>query len=61
MASKKLKVTLVRSPAGQMANHRECVRALGLKKMHQTVELNDTPAIRGLINKVHYLVAVDGE
>lgn len=61
MASKKLKVTLVRSPAGQMANHRDCVRGLGLRRMHHTVELEDTPAIRGLINKVRYLLAVEGE
>lgn len=61
MAGKKLKVTLVRSPAGQMANHRDCVRGLGLRRMHHTVELEDTPAIRGLINKVRYLLAVEGE
>lgn len=61
MASKKVKVTLVRSPVGQMANHRECVRGLGLRKMHHTVELEDTPAVRGLINKVRYLLAVEGE
>ena len=61
MASKKLKVTLVRSPVGQMANHRDCVRGLGLRRMHHTVELEDTPAIRGLINKVRYLLAVEGE
>lgn len=61
MASNKLKVTLVRSPVGQMANHRECVRGLGLRRMHHTVELEDTPAVRGMINKVRYLLAVEGE
>ena len=61
MASKKVKVTLVRSPVGQMANHRECVRGLGLRRMHHTVELEDTPAVRGMINKVRYLLAVEGE
>jgi large subunit ribosomal protein L30 len=61
MASKKLKVTLVRSPVGQMANHRDCVRGLGLRRMHHTVELEDTPAVRGMINKVRYLLAVEGE
>jgi large subunit ribosomal protein L30 len=61
MASKKVKVTLVRSPVGQMAKHRECVRGLGLRRMHQTVELEDTPAVRGMINKVRYLLAVEGE
>jgi len=61
MASKKVKITLVRSPVGQMAKHRECVRGLGLRRMHQTVELEDTPAVRGMINKVRYLLAVEGE
>lgn len=61
MAKKTVKITLVRSPAGQMANHRLCVRGLGLRRMHQTVEVEDTPAVRGLINKVRYLLAVEGE
>ena len=61
MASKKLKVTLVRSPVGQMSNHRDCVRGLGLRRMNHTVEVEDTPAVRGLINKVRYLLAVEGE
>jgi large subunit ribosomal protein L30 len=61
MASKKLNVTLVRSPVGQMANHRDCVRGLGLRRMHHTVELEDTPAVRGMVNKVRYLLAVEGE
>ena len=61
MASKKLKVTLVRSPVRQMENHRLCVRGLGLRRMHHTVEVDDTPATRGLINKVRYLLAVEGE
>ncbi|MCB1670308.1 MAG: 50S ribosomal protein L30 [Gammaproteobacteria bacterium] len=61
MAGKKVKVTLVRSPVGQMAKHRDCVRGLGLRRMHQSVELEDTPAVRGMINKVRYLLTVDGE
>ena len=61
MADKKIKVTLVRSPSGKMTNHRLCVKALGLKRMRHTVELKDSPAVRGLINKVSYLVAVEGE
>ena len=43
-----------------MANHRTCVKALGLRRMHHTVEVKDTPAVRGLINKVRYLLEVDG-
>lgn len=61
MAGKKVKVTLVRSPVGQMDRHRQCVRGLGLRRMHQSVELEDTPAVRGMINKVRYLLAVEGE
>ncbi|HXV11225.1 MAG TPA: 50S ribosomal protein L30 [Burkholderiales bacterium] len=53
---KTLKVTLVHSPIGTKETHRACVRGLGLKRLHQTVELADTPAVRGMINKVAYLV-----
>jgi large subunit ribosomal protein L30 len=55
-AGSTLKVTLVRSPVGTKQQHRACVRGLGLRKIRQTVELADTPAIRGMINKVAYLV-----
>ena len=58
--SNTLKVTLVRSTAGKMANHRLCVKALGLKRMHQTVEVKDSPSVRGLISKVSYLLTVEG-
>ncbi len=53
---KTLKVTLVRSTNGTKQQHRACVRGLGLRKIRQTVELPDTPSIRGMINKVFYLV-----
>ena len=56
MADKKLKVTLVKSVIGCKAGHRATVRGLGLKRINHTVELQDTPAIRGMINKVYYLV-----
>jgi len=55
-AGKTLKVTLVRSTNGTKQQHRACVRGLGLRKIRQTVELADTPSIRGMINKVFYLV-----
>ncbi|MEX2130492.1 MAG: 50S ribosomal protein L30 [Pseudohongiellaceae bacterium] len=61
MANKMIKVTLVRSPAGKMGRHRDCVKALGLKRMHHTVEVQDSPAVRGLISKVSYMLAVEGE
>jgi large subunit ribosomal protein L30 len=53
---KTVKVTLVRSPIGTNQLHRLCVRGLGLRKLHQTVELEDTPAVRGMINKAFYLL-----
>jgi large subunit ribosomal protein L30 len=62
MAKKKAKqisVTLVRSPAGALPRHRECVRGLGLKKMNHTVVLEDTPSVRGMINRIEYMVQVD--
>lgn len=60
MTDKKVKVTLVRSPIGTKVSHKATVRGLGLRRMHQTVELVDTPAVRGMINKVSYLVKAEG-
>ena len=54
--AKTLKVTLVRSIIGTKESHRATVRGLGLRRMHHTVEVEDTPAVRGMINKVYYLV-----
>jgi large subunit ribosomal protein L30 len=51
-----LKVTLIKSVIGTKESHRACVRGLGLRRMHHTVEVEDTPAVRGMINKVYYLV-----
>lgn len=56
--SKKIKVTLIKSPIGAKANHRASVKGLGLRNMRDTVELQDTPAIRGMINLVSHLVKV---
>jgi large subunit ribosomal protein L30 len=59
MADKKMmKVTLVRSTSGRLAAHQACVRGLGLRRMHQTVTVEDTPATRGMVNKVSYMVNV---
>jgi large subunit ribosomal protein L30 len=59
MAEKKtLTVKLVRSVAGTRASHRATVRGLGLRKLNSTKVLEDTPAVRGMINKVDYLVLV---
>jgi large subunit ribosomal protein L30 len=56
MTKKMVKVTLVKSPISARADHQATVRGLGLKRMHQTRELEDTPAVRGMITKVAYLV-----
>ena len=56
---KKLKVTLVKSRFGRLKSHRACVAGLGLRRMHQTVEVIDTPENRGMINKVSYLLRVE--
>lgn len=56
---KTIKVTLVRSPIGAQKNHILCVRGLGLRKMHQTVTVIDTPENRGMINKAYYMLQVE--
>ncbi len=56
---KQIRVTLVRSPIGFQPRHRECVRGLGLKRMHHTVLLEDTPSIRGMVNKINYMLRVE--
>mgnify|MGYP001769051713 CR=1 FL=1 len=55
---KTIKVKLVRSIFHRLPSHKACVNGLGLRKMHQVVEVEDTPANRGMINKVSYLVKV---
>ncbi len=59
MAEKTLKVTLVKSKYGRGKKHIACVTGLGLRKMHHTVVLEDTPAVRGMINKIPYLLRVE--
>jgi len=55
-----LKLTLVKSAHGRLAKHQACVRGLGLRRMHQSVEVEDTPATRGMVSKVAYLLRVEG-
>jgi large subunit ribosomal protein L30 len=57
----KIKVKLVKSINGRLEKHRACVRGLGLRRIGHTVEVEDTPSVRGMINKVSYLVQVEGE
>ena len=56
---KQISVTLTKSSAHAKPNHRECVRGLGLKRMNHTVVLEDTPSVRGMVNKIDYLVRVE--
>ena len=55
----KLKITLVKSPIGAIPKHRATVEALGLKKMHKTVEMPDNAAVRGMVAQVIHLVQVE--
>lgn len=57
--SKTVKVTLVRSPISSQPKHKLCLQGLGIRRMHQTVELEDTPAVRGMINKISYMLSVE--
>ena len=57
--SQRLKITLVKSGAGKSSRHRKVLAALGLKKPHQTVIKEDTPEIRGMLNKVRHLLNVE--
>jgi large subunit ribosomal protein L30 len=57
----KIKVTLTRSTIGKLPKHIATVKGLGLRRIGHTVELEDTPAVRGMINKVYYMVKVEGE
>jgi len=59
MADKTIKVTLTRSLIGRLASHKACASGLGLRRMHQTVEVEDTPCTRGMINKIYYMVKVE--
>ena len=56
MSEKKVKVTLVKSLIGTKQSHRATVRGLGLRRLNSVSELQDTPAVRGMINKVSYLL-----
>jgi large subunit ribosomal protein L30 len=57
--AKELKVTLVKSKHGRLKSHKACVAGLGLRKIHQTVTVADTPENRGMINRVSYMIAVE--
>ena len=58
-AKGKVRVALVKSTNGRLKNHKACVRGLGLRRMNHTVEVEDTPCTRGMINKVSYMLKVE--
>ena len=59
MTERHLKVTLARSMHGRLKSHQDCVRGLGIRRMHHSVVVNDTPENRGMIDKVSYLLKVE--
>ena len=59
MSDKKLSITLMKSKYGRLVNHQNCTLGLGLKKIRQTRVVDDTPEIRGMINKGSYLLKVE--
>ena len=58
MAVKKIKIKLVRSTCKRLKSHKACVAGLGLRRMHQIVEVEETPCTRGMINQVSYMVKI---
>lgn len=61
MSDKSIRVTLLKSPAGRLKSHRACVAGLGLRRIGHSVQVEDSPAVRGMINRVSYMVQVEGE
>ncbi|VAW91074.1 LSU ribosomal protein L30p (L7e) [hydrothermal vent metagenome] len=59
ISSKKIKVTQFKSTIGRLAAHKACVAGLGLRRINHTVEVEDTPSVRGMINTVSYMVKVE--
>ena len=57
--TKKIKVTQIGSTAGRLKAHKACITGLGLRRIGHSVEVEDTPSVRGMINKVNYLVRVE--
>lgn len=61
MSEKTIRVTLVKSTVGRLKKHKACVAGLGLRRIGHTVEVEDTPAVRGMINRVSYMLRLEGE
>jgi large subunit ribosomal protein L30 len=59
MAKKTIKVTQTRSSIGRLPKHKATLKGLGLRRINHTVELEDTPSVRGMVNQVNYMVKVE--
>jgi large subunit ribosomal protein L30 len=59
MAKETVKVTQIRSIHGRLKSHRACIAGLGLRRIGHTVEVEDSPSVRGMINKVNYMLRVE--
>tara|TARA_S200000501_G_scaffold295409_1_gene281366 strand:+ start:393 stop:575 length:183 start_codon:yes stop_codon:yes gene_type:complete len=59
MAKKTLKITQLKSSIGRLRNHKACLKGLGLKRIRQVVEVEDTSSVRGMINKISYMIKVE--
>ena len=55
----KIKLTLIKSLSGRLKARQACAKGLGIKKIHKTIEVNDTPENRGMINKINYLLKIE--
>jgi len=59
MAKKTLKVTQLKSSIGRLKDHKACLRGLGLRRIRHVVEVEDTPSVRGMVNKISYMIKVE--
>ena len=59
MAKKTLKITQVKSSIGRLKDHKDCLRGLGLRRIRHVVEVEDTPSVRGMVNKISYMIKVE--
>ena len=59
MAKKTLKITQIKSAIGRLKGHKACLRGLGLRRIRQVVEVEDTPSVRGMVNKISYMIKVE--
>ena len=59
MAKKTLKITQLKSSIGRLKDHKACLRGLGLRRIRHVVEVEDTPSVRGMVNKISYMLKVE--